>query len=79
MELDFVRERLEALQERSRSLEAMVEGLEGENERLRRELFLSARQRTIEVDVEEEEEDEDLAALRPKSVQEEVANVDVVK
>ncbi len=86
LELGFVRDKLDRLSEHSRSLEAMVEGLEQENERLRREVYLAARRNSIE---EEEEEDEDGTSpplseeLRtsqgPKSVQEEMESVNVVK
>ncbi len=87
LELGFVRDKLDRLSEHSRSLEAMVEGLEQENERLRREVYLAARRNSIEEEEEEEEGDgtspplsEELRTSQgPKSVQEEMESVNVVK
>ncbi len=86
LELGFVRDKLDRLSEHSRSLEAMVEGLEQENERLRREVYLAARRNSIEEEEEEEEDgtspplSEELRTSQgPKSVQEEMESVNVVK
>jgi len=81
-EVLFLRDRLHKLQEHARALEAMVEGLERETERLRRQ--------ALDANVSDDDEGERLkpivrasttvvARVRPKSVQEEVANVEVVR
>jgi hypothetical protein len=87
-EMLLLRDRLHKLQEHSRALEAMVEGLEHETERLRRQAAAAASAEDTAGSDEDENSRLKLPSLvvtpagarvRPKSVQEEVANVDIVR